>query len=121
MTSTAGDRDPLKAGIHARRVDQQQFLHVADWHRANDAREIVGSCRQPGCGGFLQAVDTHQAGGITWYGTECMNCGHETAAPEGRVLRRSGRHQEMPDGWWSQRMTLLRKLAQLSQPNGEAL
>lgn len=97
------DRDPLKAGIHPRRADGIR-LYVHDWHRANDRREIVGTCRVRLCGGLMQAVDTQEdGGGITWYGAECLNCGHEVVAPNGRVLARSSRHHEMPDGWWGRR------------------
>lgn len=116
--------DPLKSGLHPRRVDTQQFLHIPDWHRAVAAKEIVGSCRRPGCGGFLTPIPTMHSGGeadgIDWYGAECNTCGTETTAPNGRVLRRSSRQGEMPDGWWPKRLDLLKKLKQLTQPNTEA-
>lgn len=112
--------EALKSGLHPRRVDVQQFLHVEDWRRAVNGKEIVGSCRQGGCGGFLKAVDTQQSGSeasrIDWYGAECLNCGHEVTAPNGRVLRRSSRLGEMPDGWWAKRNDTLKKLHQLASP-----
>jgi len=111
--------DPLKAGISHRFIDGI-FINTPAWHHANDSRDIIGSCRQPKCGGLLQAIDTHTENKITWYAAECLNCGHEVTAPNGRVLARSSRLNEMPDGWWSRRIDTLRRLAKAGHTSEEA-
>lgn len=102
--------DALSAGLSKRYVDGQDFINEPAWHRANNRRELVGACRQPKCGGLLQPQDTHESNGITWYSAACLNCGHEVVSPNGRVLRRSSRRHEMPDGWWDRRMNTLTNL-----------
>lgn len=109
--------DPLKTGISKRFVDTMGFL--SGWGRAVERKDIVGSCRQPNCGGLLQPLPTHQAINgdteIPWYGAECLNCGHEVWSPDGRTLVRSSRRGEQPTGWWDRRMEHLRKLRDLSK------
>jgi hypothetical protein len=79
------------------------------WNELARMGAVVGTCREPGCGGALHAVapSEHDAqgedGAITWYETRCTNCGKELAAPNGRILRRSSLQGEMPSGWLAQR------------------
>lgn len=80
------------------------------WRRAVEAATSVGTCREDGCGGELIPLRPRERDGpIAWYEAECSTCGHTVAAPAGRVLRRSSRHDEMPSGWWTDRITAIRE------------
>lgn len=107
--------EALNQGITHRLVDTQDFIHSVEWNRLAERGGIVGNCRQPKCGGLLKALPTHEDGKRTWYGAECLNCGHEIAAPDGKVLRRSSRRNEMPSGTWDRRMDILTKFAELAK------
>lgn len=113
------DRDPLNAGLASRFTDSTGFIIGPAWTRAHEAREIVGTCRVPHCGGLMQAIDTHEENRITWYGAECNNCGHEIASPNGTTLARSSRREESPNGAWEKRIELLTKLRDLAKRQGE--
>jgi|SRR5690606_15879090 len=113
--------DKPTGGIAHRLIDQQHYLYAPAWQRAHDGREVVGTCRQPGCQGKLHTVPTHKEGRITWYAAECDNCGGEVAAPDLRTLARSGRRSEMPDGWWDRRETHLKKMAELVANSADGL
>lgn len=63
--------------------------------------EPVGTCRH--CGHDMRALPTEQAGNITWYTAECVNCQGVIASPNREILRRSGRWSEQPSGFMSGR------------------
>lgn len=107
--------ESLKRGISNRLIDNQDFLHSVEWNRLAERGAVAGTCRRPKCGGLMRPLPTHQEGKTTWYSAECMNCGNEIAAPDGRVLQRSGRRNEMPSGWWDRRTDILAKLAELAK------
>lgn len=107
--------EALKRGISTRLVDNQDFIHSVEWNRLAERGAIVGTCRRPNCGGLMKGLPTHEEGKIIWYGTECLNCGAQMAAPNGRVLIRSSRRTEMPSGVWDRRIDLLAKLAELAK------
>jgi hypothetical protein len=73
------------------------------WNQLAATRAIIGRCRA--CGGDVQAIEPteHDAQGetgqVTWYEMKCRVCGRESAAPNGRIMRRSGAHRETPRGW----------------------
>lgn len=111
--------EPDRGGLAHRLVDRSgMYLNPAAWQRAHEGREIVGACRNSGCEGKLHTVPTHRAGSITWYGAKCDTCEGETASPNGRILARSARHHEMPDGWWERRSEHLRQLAGRNRDGG---
>lgn len=88
--------DPTKHGIYRRLLADDGELDSRAWNRAAEGGEHVGTCR--GCGSYLLARPTHQAGPITWYTAVCAppGCGKEIAAPGARYLRRSSRRSQMP-------------------------
>lgn len=98
MTTTF---DATKHGIyrHFRREDGS--IHSPAWNRAVEGKEHVGTCRW--CGGYLVGEPTTQTGRITWFLGRCTSCSRELASPNGEVLRRSGRWDEMPAGWFENR------------------
>lgn len=89
------------------------------WSELAAMGAVVGQCRV--CNGNLKAIppsehDTQgEDGQITWYETRCDNCGRETAAPNGRILRRSSLHSEMPSGWLERRQQRDREEAKARQ------
>jgi len=60
------------------------------WARAIATGEVIGTCRV--CGGFLVPNDPGwpEASTIDWYIASCLDCGHEVAAPGGRILMKRG-------------------------------
>jgi len=109
--------DPLKSGIASRFIDASGFL--TGWTAAYQRQDIVGNCRMAYCGGLLKALPSHQGTNegrnLTWHGAECLNCGHEVWAPDGRTLARSSRHGEMPAGYWKNRNDVLKRLNSLNK------
>ncbi len=93
--------DPARHGIYRHFRLDDDTIHGPAWNRAVELGEHVGSCRW--CGGYLKADPTHQAGQVTWLGGHCTGCGRDFAAPNKVFLRRSGRHDEMPAGWFEGR------------------
>lgn len=96
-------------GVNDRFVDSEDALvPKSEWERLARMRAQVGRCRRPECDAPLRAIpaDEHdhsgEDGAISWYEAVCDN-GHEVAAPNGRVLRKSSLHMETPSGWWEQR------------------
>lgn len=93
------------------------------WNHLADIGAIVGQCRR-GCGGALVPIKAgpHDAEGedgqITWYEVRCLGCGDETAAPNGRILRRSSLRSEMPSQWWETRERRDREQKQQRQGGG---
>lgn len=92
-------------GINDRLVDSEDMLpSKMQWNDYARRGVVVGRCRD--CNGqadlFAVEADEHdtsgEAGEIAWYETRCAN-GHERAAPNGRVLRKSSAWAEMPPGW----------------------
>lgn len=102
-------------GVLRRLVDGDGFIMGPAWNREAEPGNVVGSCRQPNCGGVMVGVPTHIAGAITWYGARCLDCGSEIASPSGRTLPGSARHWEMPEGAWVKRQQFLEKLASLGR------
>lgn len=93
--------DPLRARLWSR-VTNGDLIDSGQWSRAKAASEFVGECRN--CGGYLLPGSIIQVGRIEWYEARCVACGHEVAAPGGRILRRSARWSEQPANWWEQRI-----------------
>lgn len=77
------------------------LLNTRAWNRAAEDGYAVGDCRV--CGHHIFALPTEVVGRITWYTAECRNCGHIIASPNGEILIRSGRHSEMPAGFFDGR------------------
>jgi hypothetical protein len=107
---------PLRGGINDRFVDTEDALPPKyEWERLARMRAQIGQCRRLGCDAPLRAIpaDEHdhsgEDGAISWYEAVCDN-GHEVAAPNGRVLRKSSLHGEMPSSWWEQREARDKKL-----------
>jgi hypothetical protein len=82
------------------------------WATLSTTAEVIGSCRQARhgakvCGGdmFTMPIDPHQSpdAPLKWQDAECGTCRHQVTIPNGRVLRRSSRHEEMPSGWFQER------------------
>lgn len=94
--------DPYRHGVFHRLVVDDRIISVA-WNAAAEIGGHVGTCRV--CGMAMQARPTTQENGVTWYTAGCSNgsCGREIASPDGRVLRRSSRHGDMPKGFWESR------------------
>lgn len=69
-------------------------IETRAWNRAVELGELVGECRQ--CGSKLKPLPTEAIRHITWYTARCVGCGHEVAAPNGLLVRRSSRHNEQP-------------------------
>lgn len=88
-----------------RRVIVDDEIDVPAWNRLRAERGLVGTCRL--CGGHLSPISVERYAGVDWYEAICLLCGKEIVAPDGRTLRRSGRHSEMPPGWWEQRVRAL--------------
>lgn len=104
----------LRSGISARFVDNQGIIVSSAWNRAVEAKDLVGTCRQPRgksiCDGHLVADPTITVGRIHWYEAHCLVCQHVVSAPNGKTLPRSSRRDEMPDGAWDRRMEAINKL-----------
>lgn len=84
------------------------FLDDAAINRARAEHGFVGTCRE--CGGHLVVARgrNHDGAEIQWTDLECIDCRKETAAPNGKVLRRDSRHHHMPNGWWARRIAALK-------------
>ena len=99
-------RDVPRRGLSERVVDQDYTLvSRAEWVRLAGIKAIIGRCQGLGCGGDMQAIDpdehdrSGEPGEVTWYESRCARCGREVAAPNGRVLARSGLTSEQPRGF----------------------
>jgi hypothetical protein len=79
------------------------LLNSRAWNHAAENHQPVGDCRV--CGYPVVGLPTEVVGRITWYSAECTNpnCRHEIVSPNGEILRRSMRHEEMPKGFWDGR------------------
>ncbi len=95
--------DVFAHGIYRSFKSGADAIASTTWNRAAGSGEHVGTCRW--CGDYLLAEPTHKTEKITWYSARCTNsaCLRIIAAPNGAILRRSGRHEEMPSGYWEQR------------------
>ena len=97
----------LHAGLSGRLVDSMGVIVRGAWWRAADGKELVGTCRQPAganvCPGHLVAEYPEEVNGIWWYTATCLKCGYDVIAPNGKVLPRSSRRSEMPEGGWERR------------------
>lgn len=101
--------DPVNLGIYLRFIVKGgdlgggAVINTRLWNHATASGEAVGDCRR--CGHPMQALATHQAGQITWYGARCANspCGAEIAAPNAEMLIRSSRVSEQPHSFSSGR------------------
>lgn len=109
--------DPsLSRGIARRYLDTNNSLIGPTWWRAQEGRDIVGTCRQHRCDGLMVAQPTDEDGDARWYGAECLSCGHEvTFLDRLPALSRSSRRHEMPDGAWEQREQYLIKMSNLAK------
>jgi len=97
--------DPLAAGLYRHLITFDAINHN-QWLRACAEHATVGECRR--CGGHLSPRHPDQRGHRFDYEAACIGCGQTYTAPGGRVLRRSSAHNEMPGGWWDQRMHALK-------------
>lgn len=95
--------DPAQHGLY-RRVLAKDGYHIDDagWKRARAEGAFVGTCRH--CGGYLKAQPTppehhRNPDGPSFAEAECVSCGHQFAAPMGKVLRRSGINSQQPGQW----------------------
>lgn len=107
--------DPEREGIWKRFLeDDGLHVNLTAWRRARAEASFVGTCRH--CGGYLRPLPTDDPGpdddmsGVgEWLLAKCVDhhdqsgavvpgggCGHEFAAPDGKVLQRSARHSRMP-------------------------
>lgn len=99
----------LTAGLSHRLVDNSGVIVRSAWWRAADGKELIGNCRQPAakgkiCPGYLVASFPEQVNGVWWYEATCLACGRDVVAPNGKVLPRSSRRSEMPEGGWERRI-----------------
>lgn len=77
--------------FHRDYLAEPYLLDVEAMREAAESHAPVGSC---GCGGFLFAEKPargYAGRGPVWVSAVCPNCGHEVAAPDGR-LRPRWRH-----------------------------
>lgn len=109
--------DALDHGLWARFAEGDRIDHAA-WLRAGAEGGFVGSCRR--CGDYLTPLYPDDRGKERFdYEAHCRRhivvtyvdgkrhvegCGAEVNAPGGRLLRKSGQHNEMPRGWWDRRL-----------------
>lgn len=102
----------LNAGLSHRLVDNTGTVVRSAWWRAAEGKELVGNCRQPAaggkiCPGHLVALHAEEHSGIWWFEATCLACGREVVAPNGKVLPRSSRRSEMPEGGWERRINTI--------------
>lgn len=98
---------PSQGGIARHLVHDDEIDH-GRWLRACAEGTLVGECRT--CGGYLRPLPPAEISRDRFdYEAECIACGKSINAPRGRVLRRSGRHSEMPGGWLEQRNRALKR------------
>lgn len=97
--------DALAHRLWTRVVDGDTIDFHA-WNRARAEGGFVATCRL--CGGHVKPSGTETVGHIEWYEATCIICGKIIVSPNGRTLRRSSAHQEMPAGWWEYRERSLR-------------
>lgn len=101
--------DALNFGLYGRYMVPSHgmgggaMINTREWNLAVQSGEMVGDCRF--CGNNMRPWPTEIAGQITWYTAQCVfsQCGRVIAAPNGEMLRRSSRHDEMPSGFWNGR------------------
>lgn len=87
-------------------VVYDDYIQHGRWLRARAEGSWVGECRT--CGGYLAPEEPWEHNHRTDYEAACIKCGHVVMAPNGRVLRESGRHSQMPGDWWDKRLAALR-------------
>ena len=109
---------PRGRGITTRFVDSQDYIVEATWNDAVARHQPVGECRRVGCGGLLMGRPSRKESEKLWFEAECNSCGGTVAAADGRVLRRSTRHDEMPKGWLGARNEALRKAHEFKKTGG---
>lgn len=104
------ERDPLKAGLYRALRDGGFAIDPVRWSKAAEAGDLVGECRHKGCEGFLVVDDDRPE----WqpperhdYTARCLFCDTEIVAPGGRVLHKSGCHNEAA-AFWAGRTARLR-------------
>jgi hypothetical protein len=72
------------------------FVRADRWKHATATGEVIGTCRE--CGGYLIPDDVGwtELSPMQWFTASCLDCGHEVAAPGGRVLK----HRERGGHGW---------------------
>jgi len=89
------------------RVVDSDLINTFTWNRTRAESGFVGTCRL--CGGHLRPEPSDPAvAHVEWLEATCMLCGKTIVSPNGRTLRRSSRHSEMPGGWWDARERSMR-------------
>jgi len=97
----------LDHGLWERFKDGDRINHGA-WLRARAEGAHVGTCRI--CGDYLiPAAPYEHTDGRVDNEAHCRACTATVNAPGGRILRRSSRLDEMPSGWWENRLKGLAK------------
>jgi hypothetical protein len=102
---------PFNALVHRlwTRIVSGDLIEIHAWNRARAEQGFVGTCRL--CGGHLRPMPTTEhdsTAHVMWLEATCLLCGKTLVSPNGRTLRRSSRHTEMPTGWWEARERSLR-------------
>lgn len=94
--------------LYPRILDHNGTIKATEWASALDGKAPVGGC---GCGGYLFPTPTHTTGRVVWYTARCGSCTHETIAPNGHTVPKTGARSRMPAGAWDARCTALKRQA----------
>lgn len=100
--------NPLIHRLHPRAV-YDDVIDLAVWNRTRAEGGFVGTCRE--CGGHVKPAPTTEYDShahVQWFEAVCILCRKTIVSPNGRTLRRSSAHNEMPGGWWDNRERSLR-------------
>lgn len=90
---------------------QSYYLDELALNRARATGDPIGTCRN--CGGDLVVIQSWPAEtsgtSVRWIEWECVSCGKQYAAPDGKYLQRSSAHSRQTAGWMGRRFTALKK------------
>jgi len=94
-------------GIAKQFIGHNDRIIESSWNDAADRLWPVGTCRHNECAGKLMARparrDGNPEGGILWFEASCNVCSGMVVAPNGRVMRKSTAHSDMPKNWLADR------------------
>lgn len=108
------DRKPV-GGLHHYVVDSTGIVLERAWLDACAAGLSVGGCVVRRCGGHLEPRRPTDIGRTRWYEAACATCGHEVAAPHGKVLLGSSLAEDQPPGMQARRDTWRRMFTPQAQ------